>query len=559
MCELKSGTERDEFRRLYQLFSIATIKNGTTYLRCNAVHVNGVQCDAKMKIKDLKNDVKSIAYTNGKEHNHDEILKTSSKIAPSTKAKILELKAMDVRVKDIYRNVSTSGEAPMITELQIKNFIGNKNRKEENVRDISYGDMRAFMKSRNVEPTEDDQAFIPSYQEPSDDDFRFIISTKTLLKNSVGGEIYAADNTYKVNWNGLPVFVIGTLDRDKHFHLIAIGISTHERSDDFYYFFTALKEAVNDYCNEIIEPKILVSDGCKGLIHSFKSAFESSFVQNNMCWVHMLRNLRKHVPAAIHDSVFEDVRALHLAPNQKAFDAGAAFFVRKYAKHENFINYFVNTYLLDEDYKYWYECANNAPKNNNANEAVNHVLKRDYIRSALPFKQFVVQIDLLMKDYSRKYIALNDDEMPEKVFANEPKITREDWKNGFNWKNEASKPYKIKQTSDEKKIFYVNSSDFTGTITKQLVQEIKNPSILKNMKEFKKTVFKAYRVTLDCNYWLASTCTCPCFLKHYKCKHIIGLSIKYNLVTIPADEDPKLIGQKAKRGRPTKRTPALQK
>ncbi len=57
--------------------------------------------------------------------------------------------------------------------------------------------------------------------------------------------------------------------------------------------------------------------------------------------------------------------------------------------------------------------------------------------------------------------------------------------------------------------------------------------------------------------WKAGTCTCPCFLKKYMCKHIIGLAIRLKAAKSPpaAKEIPR--GRKRKRGRPNKSSKAL--
>ena len=57
--------------------------------------------------------------------------------------------------------------------------------------------------------------------------------------------------------------------------------------------------------------------------------------------------------------------------------------------------------------------------------------------------------------------------------------------------------------------------------------------------------------------WKEGTCTCPCFLKKYMCKHVIGLSIRLKYVKpLPAAKQVP-IGEKRKRGRPNKSSKAL--
>jgi hypothetical protein len=47
------------------------------------------------------------------------------------------------------------------------------------------------------------------------------------------------------------------------------------------------------------------------------------------------------------------------------------------------------------------------------------------------------------------------------------------------------------------------------------------------------------------------------FYKHYMCKHVMGLAIRLKLTSPPLEAKNVPIGQKRKRGRPTKSKPAL--
>ena len=68
-----------------------------------------------------------------------------------------------------------------------------------------------------------------------------------------------------------------------------------------------------------------------------------------------------------------------------------------------------------------------------------------------------------------------------------------------------------------------------------------------------------WQLTIDTEEWINSTCSCPYYLKNYKCKHIIGIASRTNLpgATIPVSARDVPLGQKRKRGAPKKRTRAL--
>lgn len=76
--------------------------------------------------------------------------------------------------------------------------------------------------------------------------------------------------------------------------------------------------------------------------------------------------------------------------------------------------------------------------------------------------------------------------------------------------------------------------------------------------DYKVQWFSKWRVDLPHNIdWMHGKCNCPAFYKNYMCKHIIGLAIRLKLANPPPEAKNVLIGQKRKRGRPSKAKPAL--
>lgn len=53
-------------------------------------------------------------------------------------------------------------------------------------------------------------------------------------------------------------------------------------------------------------------------------------------------------------------------------------------------------------------------------------------------------------------------------------------------------------------------------------------------------------------------CSCVDFLKHHKCKHMIGIAARLKYTTIPIEAKSVPLGAKRKRGRPGKTKSALQ-
>lgn len=54
------------------------------------------------------------------------------------------------------------------------------------------------------------------------------------------GQLIHADGTYKLNWQGLPVLVVGTTDRQRKFVLGGIAVCIGETEEDYKFVFDAL-------------------------------------------------------------------------------------------------------------------------------------------------------------------------------------------------------------------------------------------------------------------------------------------------------------------------------
>lgn len=95
------------------------------------------------------------------------------------------------------------------------------------------------------------------------------------------------------------------------------------------------------------------------------------------------------------------------------------------------------------------------------------------------------------------------------------------------------------------------------TVEAKLPNEVSSPPNIEGFETYKRS-FRKWTTTIDKKDVLfGSNCNCPVFDTEYICKHIVGVSIRLKLVTPPAEAKTIPIGQKRKRGRPSKTKPAL--
>ncbi|XP_048481537.1 uncharacterized protein LOC125489545 [Plutella xylostella] len=273
-------------------------------------------------------------------------------------------------------------------------------------------------------------------------------------------KVIHADATYKLIWQGFPVFVVGSTDKNKRFHPFALGVATNEEKEDFKLLFDAIKINIFNLYSQNFKPEVLVCDAAKAIQNAFTEVFGKD-VTVRMCWAHAKKKIQLHVEKytkkTVHRELLADVDSLQAATDSETFELASKAFLKKW--DNAFIQYFEEQWLTQN--RSWYLGAHmGSPATNNALESHNRVIKDEYtLRERLPLSRFL-------------------------------------------------------------------------------------------------TVFK-WQVDLPHNDWMQGKCNCPAFYKNYMCKHIMGLAIRLKFANPPPEAKNVPIGQKRKRGRPSKSRPAL--
>lgn len=141
-------------------------------------------------------------------------------------------------------------------------------------------------------PQNIDNAFVVGWTFNNDDkSFAFVISTRRLLNNTAGQTNLSADGTYKIMWQGFPLIVVGTIDREKHFHVTAIVVTSNERESEYEFVFKTVKMGIENESKQLFQPDIIISDHAFAIQNGFFKVFGPS--QNVICSVHLHRKLRE--------------------------------------------------------------------------------------------------------------------------------------------------------------------------------------------------------------------------------------------------------------------------
>lgn len=156
---------------------------------------------------------------------------------------------------------------------------------------LNLGHMIEWCKIHEQVLTDDDEAFvIESHFSSFDEDLRFCVafSTPLLLKMLSTRTTICIDATYKLNWLGYPLVVLGTVDRAKHFHPLVYACLSHERTLDYKSIFAIVKDAIKTHSKDF-EPEILIADGADAIRNAYYQIFVRAIL-DVMCFAHVIRN-----------------------------------------------------------------------------------------------------------------------------------------------------------------------------------------------------------------------------------------------------------------------------
>ena len=115
--------------------------------------------------------------------------------------------------------------------------------------------------------------------------FGVIITTNYLQKHRlVDGGLLQVDATYRINWQGFPLFAFGTSSSTGTFFGAGVILSSHEDTKAWKFLFEFVKK-------QNMIPKVSLSDGDHAISKGLTSVFPTA--KRTMCWSHVYRNLRK--------------------------------------------------------------------------------------------------------------------------------------------------------------------------------------------------------------------------------------------------------------------------
>lgn len=426
---------------------------------------------------------------------------------------------------------------------------------------ISVAELQAWCAERQHVPHDHDEPYVlASYVHAAsadleEQDLKLVISTRRSLSLIRRSRLVQIDATYKLIWQGYPVIIVGTSDANHVFHPFAVAVTKGETAEDFAFVFRAVHEADLQW-----NPTILLADGSEAITNGFQAVFSHPFTRL-MCFFHVRKQVDMYLRPLTKDQLGPrlkgDIYALQTCASTEHFEKASQLFLKKWRmtktddRIRDFIDYFEKEWFLT--LPNWYEgAAPGFPSTNNGLEATNAVIKKENtLRERLPVGQFLTCAANMMRRWSQQ-------RDPHCVncthFADTASISLPLWTSAYQWAT-ANAPVLHRTTSNSVQYFVTSSQTSTPITTKLLSQFQRREGKWSTFDEFKKWRNEIWEIQVFAEK--KATCTCPLFLKGRMCKHSIGMLIRQKELDPPSEARNIRLGQKRKRGRPSKAKKAL--
>lgn len=278
-----------------------------------------------------------------------------------------------------------------------------------------------------------------------------------------------------------------------------------------------------------------------------------------MCYAHVMRNIQNKYKLNSQENkqgIKKDIRKLHLAANESAFNIGCNLFFMKWVELDDEAVKKIEKSFFKKNSNWYIGAAYRIPKTNNAMESFNASLKIFHTQfEKKPLKQFKRMAMKIVEQRSKEYIA---DKEP---FKTDLIVTAQHMKDGISYSHENFADHSTKENGEVD--FYLYRSGINNKITIKDVDEF-YAAEYETFEDFVKIGFDIWKITFpgDSENWKWSTCSCPAFDADYICKHIIGIAKQLGLINEEEqqEEDYDDIPLFAtKRGRAKRASTALQK
>ena len=397
----------------------------------------------------------------------------------------------------------------------------------------------------------------------------FVMTTKNLLQNvrrqALSGLVsfVDVDQTYSLNEKGYPVTVVGTVNRNHNFKLVAVGVSRYENEVANKLILDTIEGGLKELINFEWSPKVAMSDRAGAISNAFKALFTCATPKLAKCYFHVKKGLKDNKWRFSSEKNYEqfekDCSALGAFDQEDEFLHGLRLLDKKWRSREKAaMDWFLEEWGT-ELYRCWFSGFTPAglPNTNNAVERFNRALKTyvtshqrlSFSKLITKFKRELVYQSLLSKSSD---------------FPAVPLLNRQAWGKAQLW-------YKFNKTNIlecRNNMFFVPTLSLrkklkqTNSLSRKNLTEafhsydcsaspLPNENFDKYLKR-RRSFWKIQKTEPSSTAPGSFSCNCPKYLQKATCKHSLGLSIGYNFVVVPPNWKCNSIEALKQRGRPRK-------
>lgn len=415
------------------------------------------------------------------------------------------------------------------SEDEVVDYISYINKKKIKRQCFNPEDLRMFLIRYSRIPDDIHEPFVIDYElNPLGLPlfFRMVLSTKYLLNFAASANIIHASAHYRLTWQGFPVVVVGTSDRDKQFHPICLFVTSneYETKEDYKLIFGCLRQKIPYYFGKRFNPKFLVNDASDSIQRAFQETFTSGKIR--ICWGFARKVIKSHAKLVVdkqtQKEMFADLEMLHTITRKGAFNAGMYFFMKKYQEYTDFIDYLNEEWILKNRNWYLGAVPGTPPTNSTFNQYIRELRAKKVINDDQNLVNFLLTSSKLVNEWSTRYSRDKNFE-----FVTETTIDLALWANSFCWSRHPKELVMVRQ--NERYLYYqVPVGD------RNSCKRFTYPPT--NLKEFKNQYMSNWHVVMPVikSHWQYGKCNCPKFFKNYMCPHVVGMALRLKLATVPA-------------------------
>lgn len=148
------------------------------------------------------------------------------------------------------------------------------------------------------------------------------------------------DATYKLIYQNYPLIVVGSTDKNKHFHFFGVAVTSSEETEDFKFVFESVRDGVEKLFKTVYDPVFLVADAAWAIKNADKATFgdDKGIITCYTPVENAVRRwLEKHYGKTnkIVDLIINDLKTLYESPNKVYFEAAFKLFEKRWFNEEN--------------------------------------------------------------------------------------------------------------------------------------------------------------------------------------------------------------------------------